>query len=132
MGNTYKDPHGMTPQEILAEAERLQTRQDLGASFFYDTIAMSLEGVLIDDANRTGNLGELGEYHQRASDLIHYLWSRIDHDLACRASEAGIAVRPDNRLSLMTKMSPHYRTYQQLVARFQDQELTHKRVHVSA
>lgn len=118
MATQYKNPHEMTPQEILREAEKLHILGDIGRAFFYDTIAMSLEGVLIETAEERGDDSELQDYHKRASELGHHLGSLIDANLASRARAFRIVLTSENKISFMEKASPYYRTYRYLLDRF--------------
>jgi hypothetical protein len=123
MATQYKNPHEMTPEEILEEAEKLHILGDIGGAFFYDTIAMSLEGILIEIAEEKGEDSKLQDYHKRASELGHYLGSLIEVDLASKARTAGIALTSENKIPFMKKASLHYRTYEELKDRFQKQKV---------
>ena len=120
METQYKNPHEMSPYEMLDEAEKHMTRGDYGASFYYATVARALEGVFSEDVFKEAS-DELKEFDGRTSFIMHYSWSRIQSDLEIRTRQNGLKVTCDNKKDLLERLSPHYQTHKKLLDTFEDQ-----------
>jgi hypothetical protein len=129
MVTDYKNPHEMNPEEMLNTSERLSIRGDYGAAFYYATVAMSLEGVLM--ARNSNEDSWLKEFHERASFLMHHTRDHIDSNLANMVRPHGIALTNKNKLDLMKKYSPHFQRYEELLKRFEDQKILYDKVNNS-